>query len=284
MDQAEGYIDTVRDDGSVGPLKIETHTLIAQEQLAKNVSENILRDVPRFHGRPGFAECRHESIAIVGAGPTLRETVDKLREFEHILVCGSAHDFVVRAGIVPTYALVSDGGKEDKGNLSLPQAETIYILASQCGPGLFDHLADHKVEMWHYRGQCATDPKEEAEILKGEPAISWGSTVTINAVQMAMLLGFQDLHFFGFDSCYGDYGMAHHCCDISGALEYKKFPAKIGDQEFISDLGLMEQANQFFKLVEVDGQFFHSTIYGDGLIAAMVRHGDPALSTFVSLA
>ena len=46
----------------------------------------------------------------------------------------------------------------------------------------------------------------------------------------------------------------------------------------------MEQANQFFKLVEVDGQFFHSTIYGDGLIAAMVRYGDQALSTFVSLA
>ena len=78
--------------------------------------------------------------------------------------------------------------------------------------------------------------------------------------------------------------MDHHCCEIAGSLEYQKVPAKVGEREFISDLGLMEQANQFFKLVEVDGQFFHSTIYGDGLIAAMVRYGDPALSTFVSLA
>lgn len=288
MDQPEGYIDTLTDDGRAVPLKVNTYTIIPKKQLAQNISVNLDRDVPRFYNRPNFGACRYESVAIVGAGPSLRDTIDQLREFDNILVCGSAHDFVVRAGIIPTYALVSDGGKEDKGNLSLPQKGTIYLIASQCDPGLFDHLADYKVEMWHYRGQCADSAEEEAKILRGETPINWGSTVTINAIHMAMYLGFQDFHFFGFDSCYGDYGLAHHCCDIAGSMEYQKIPVHVGEgknrRTFISDLGLMTQAEQFFKRVEVDGRYFHSTIHGDGLIAEMVRKGDPELQTYVSLA
>lgn len=284
MDQPLGYIDAVRDDGRVTPLEVQTYTIVPPEHLASNIRTNLARSVPRFAGREGFGQVKEEPLAIVGAGPSLNATIEQLHGFKNVLVCGSAHDHAVRLGIVPTYALVCDGGKEDKGNLSLPQKETTYILASQCDPGLFEHLKDHRVEMWHYRGQATPSLDAERELLCGEPSLAWGSTVTVVAISIARLLGYQHLHLFGFDSSYGDYGMSHHCCKIAGSLEYKKLPAKIGEKTFISDLGLLEQANQFFRIVEAQGEFFHSTLYGDGLIAEMVRQGDPALSNYVSLA
>ena len=284
MEQSKGYVDFTADDGRVVPLKIETHTIIPPEHLAKNIAENLKRTIPRFVNRIGFCEVKSEPLAIVAAGPSLNDTVDLVRDFDRVLVCGSAHDHLVRQGVIPTYALVSDGGKDDKGNLSLPQKETTYLIASQCDPGLFNHLSGFNVEMWHYRGQACPSVEVEAELLQGETSIAWGSTVTINSIQIAMMLGYQHLHFFGFDSCYGDYGVKHHCCDIAGSMEYQKVPAVVDGKMFISDLGLMTQAEQFFHLVEAQGEFFHSTIYGDGLIAEMVKKGDPGLGKFISLA
>lgn len=283
-EEPQGYIDVPRDDGTLVPLKVEAHTIIAPEHLAKNVKMNLGRPLPRFVHRAGFGVPKNEPLAVVAAGPSLNDTYQKILDFKHVLVCGSAHDHLIRLGIVPNYALVCDGGKEDKGNYSLPQKETTYLIASQCDPSLFEHLKDHKVEMWHYRGQCAPTPEEEREVLNGEPSLSWGSSVTIVAIQICMFLGHQDLHFFGFDSCYGDHGMSHHCTKISGSMEYQKMPATVGGKTFISDLALMEQANQFFRIQEAQHQFLHSTIYGGGLIAEMVRQGDPALQKYVSLA
>lgn len=283
MNEPQGYIDVVDDAGRVNPLTVQTHTIIPAEQLARNIRENLKRPVLRFHARPGgLYSVRHGALAIVAAGPSLRETINRVRDFEYVLVCGSAHDYVVRAGIVPTYALVADGGMEDKGNLSLPQQETNYLIASQCDPGLFEHLSGHKVEMWHYKDQCARG-EEEVKLLGGEPSLAWGGSVGVLAISIAMALGFQHLHFFGLDSCYGDFGLAHHCTQIAGAMEGQKTIAKVGKHEFISDVGLMEQSNQYFRLVEVYGKYFHSTIHGGGLIAAMVEEGDPELSEYITL-
>ncbi len=283
MDEPQGCIDAVFDDGRVLPLTITTHTIIEQNKLADNIRVNIKRDIPRFTSRPDLSQVRDEPLAIVCAGPTLKKTIEHVRGFRNILVCGSGHDNLIRHGITPTYALVSDGGKEDKGNLFMPQKETTFIIASQCDPSLFEHLKDHKVEMWHYHGQAAPNDEEQAVLLNNEQAICWGSTVTINSIQIALLLGFQYLHFFGFDSCYGESG-EHHCCEIAGSLEYNKHEAKVGNRTFVSDMGLMIQAEQFFKYMEIMGAYFHSTIYGDGMIAAMCAQGDPGLMEYVSLA
>lgn len=282
-DSYQGLIDVPTDDGRLVPLTVETHTIIPPEHLAANIAANLKRPLPRFVHREGFGLIKEAPLAVVAAGPSLRDTIDRVRDFKNILVCGSAHDFVVRAGIVPTYALVCDGGKEDKGNLSLPQKETTYLIASQCDPSLFDHLKDYKVEIWNYRGQAKATLAEEHELLNGEPSLSWGSSVSIVAIHLCMMLGFQRLHFFGLDSCYGDHGMAHHCEEIAGSMAYQKMPATCAGRTFISDLALMEQASQFWRIVEAQHQFLHCTLYGDGLISWMADHGEPGLAQYVTV-
>src|ERR1035437_7492986 len=107
MEEPRGYIDQ-EFNGMVVPLVVESHQIIPPEHLAKNIAINLERDVPRFVNRPGLSLLQHEPLAIVAAGPSLNKTVDQLRAFKNVLVCGSAHDHLVRLGVIPTYALVSD--------------------------------------------------------------------------------------------------------------------------------------------------------------------------------
>ena len=286
MGESQGYLDTVL-NGRVVPLTVVAEQIIRPEHLARNVAFNLERNIPRFVAASGRAILRKdEKIAIVSGGHSLNDQLDELRSFEHILVCGSAHDHLVRQGIIPTYATVCDGGAEDKGNLSLPQKETLYLIASQCDPSLFDHLADHNVEMFHYRGQVTPDMEEEARLLRGEPSIGWGSTVTLISVHVALLMGFQHQHFFGFDNCYSEYGVAQHGYEVVGGFEYEKRPVYVGESKrfFISNMGLATQVEQFFRLIEMWREWVHITLHGDGLPHEMVRQGDPDLLKFVSLA
>lgn len=284
MDEPQGCIDTVV-NGLVVTLKVECHSIIESGRLAQNVATNIARDTPRFTSASGLANVKREPLAVVSCGHSLNEQLDALREFSNILVCGSAHDHLVRAGIIPTYAVVSDAGVDDKLNLSLPNHETLYLIASQCDPSLFDHLAGHRVEMWHYKGQAAANDEEEAVLLRGEPAIAWGSSVSINAVHIGVLLGHQDLHFFGFDNCYSRKGSTHHACEINGGVEYQKVPIEVGANKrlFISNLALMAQVEQFFKVIEAWREWVHITLHGDGLPHEMCVQGDPGLEKFISV-
>ena len=286
MDEPLGCLDLITPDRGTIPLKVECQAIIPSEHLAKNIAVNLERDVPRFVVNSGRTILKNEPLAVVSSGHSLNDQFDELGKFKNILTCGSAHDHVVRHGIIPNYAIVSDAGKEDKGNLSLRNHETLYILASQCDPGLYEHLKDYRVEMWHYKGQAYPSLEEEAEALNGEPSIAWGSTITMNSFHLAFLLGFQHLHFFGFDNCYSEYGVDQHACKISGGISYDKQPIYAGKEKrfFISNLALAAQCEQFFKLVEAWHQWIHVTLHGDGLAAEMVRQGDPALQEFVSLA
>lgn len=277
------FVDFVDERGSPTPLNISTYTLVPAEKLRANVLDNLKRPLPRLLER--IVACdgpKNGPIAIVGAGPTLRSTIERLRTFKGpILACGSVHDYLVRNGIVPTFAVVCDGGEADKGNLSLPQKETTYLIASQCDPSLFEQLQGYKVELWHYRGQMTPDLHEEAVILNGEPSIGWGGTVMLLSMCIAMLLRYQYLEFFGVDSCYEDHGLAYHCTKIAGEHEYQKMPVTVGDEFFITDLSLTEQASQFWRIVESHAPIIECTIHGKGLIAAMARNAEPGMEKYV---
>lgn len=285
-DNSKGYIDVTL-DGTVRPLNVDGHTIIERSRLAANIVVNLERSVPRFLQSSGLAMRKFSPIAIISGGPSLAEQLDRVREFDVILTCGSVHDYVRRQGIIPTYAVVSDAGVEDKNNLSLAHPDTTFLLASQCDPSLYEHLAGHRVEMWHYAGQVAT-PEEEAVLLRGERSLTWGGMVTLSSICLALQMGFQHQHFFGFDGNYGEYGLKSHVAPVAGGYEYDKVPFHVpADPEgklFITNMNLAEQLNQFFRLVESLREWVHFYLYGDGLTTRMVKYGEPELRQFITLA
>jgi len=92
----------------------------------------------------------------------------------------------------------------------------------------------------------------------------------LNALPLAILLGYDDLHFFGMDSCKKEKWHSYS----QNLIERKEIPIKVvgTDKVFISTPEMVAQAQQFQIMVQNYGDQFKYTIHGEGLIAAMDQH------------
>lgn len=265
-------------DGTCALLRIEQLKWMTDEDLERNVRANVQRRIPRVFDRPDLLVCKHEPLAIVAGGPSLNRTIDKLREFKNVMAVASTHDHLSKSGVQLTYALVGDGMPTMADYLRYPQQNCTYLFASQLDPACFDAVEGCPVELWHWNGQVPD------ELFNGEYVRCGGASTTLIALQMALLLGYQHLHFFGFDCCYGD---DTHAYEITDRLDKEMLVAEIGENSipFTTDMSLCTQAAGFFQFVaSEDGAFMHSTIHGGGMVAAMAREGNDELKARVAVA
>lgn len=250
-----------------------SHFSLPEEVIKDQIRENMRRDLPRFHKRSDYGKHKGRPIAIVGGGPSLKTTLDELCGFTDIMVCGSAHDYVVSQGIRPKYAVVCSA-RSDPGELPsdfilnpLPCCE--YLIASCCHPAVFDALCDQNVTMWHSYAAF------EHELYNNEPLVQGGSSVMLRALPIAILLGYYDMHFFGFDSCF-ETPEENHAYDAGAhSLEHELTRVRIGHpetgREFLTHLAWLIQARDFQEMCKGMGHLFNPIIHGDGMIAEIMR-------------
>lgn len=232
-----------------------------------NIATNRQRDVPRLHELPMYGKYRHgETIAIVGGGPSLNDTLDELTKIETVMVCGSAHDYVVAQGLSPRYAVMCDADKSEADFITRPLHSCTYLVASCCDPSVFDALAGYDVVMWD-------NDQGDHEIFGADArhAIQGGCTVTLKAINIAIMLGYIGRHhFFGFDSSFTDAEYAYGGNPTNG----RPLLVKVSGRIFSSTTGWLAQAANFRDMVLAMPHFFTPTVHGDGLIAAMIQNGD----------
>lgn len=249
-------IDTAAQSAVFYPVSpIETRLGVPQEDFEERIRANMEADHPRFHHRSDYGKWKGRPLALVSGGPSLRKTLHEIRDFSDVMVCGSPHDFLIGEGIVPTYSVQCDYTRSADYVNKRPDGIQ-YLLASCCQSELFSG----NVSMWHMEG--GVDPS----IFQGEPRIQGGCTVTLRAINLAILLGYHDLHFFGFDSCFDNAEDQHaYTCKVDDGLAV---PVRVGDRVFLTSLTFLAQAQQFQKMAN---HLFNPIIHGDGLIAEIVR-------------
>jgi len=242
------------------------------EKVLANVEKCFARDLPRFHNLPEFFKLkREEPLSIVAGGPSLKKTLHELNELKDtIMVCGSAHDHVISLGYVPRYCVVCDPDPIMVNYLKNPHPRTTYLISSQCDENLFDALKHYAVAVWHSGG--VESKEEEERIYRGEPRIGGGCTVTLRAIPLAIMLGYGNQHFFGFDSCFdGDEHHAYSAEDVSPPVDVR---VGVNGKVFHASTYMLAQAEQFKTLcLKGYGHLFTPTIHGDGLIAEIMKEG-----------
>lgn len=254
--------------------EIETHMAVSVSVVEANVRRNIARDLPKLHHREDFGMWKGRPLAIVGGGPSLKTTLGDLREFSDVMVCGSAHDFIVDQGIIPTYAVACEPnnapGDRVTDFIKKPRARTEYLFSTSCDPSVFDEMAAYNICMWNNAGGC------DLGVFNGEPAVNGGCTVMLRAINIAILLGYHDMHMFGFDSSFEDETENH--AYYSGPGDFVNWGnwlyAKIGDEsgrQFKTTRSWLAQACQFQEMLQHTGYMFNPIIHGDGMIAEIMR-------------
>ena len=238
-----------------------------------NVKENIKLRYPRMHELPEFNDIHAgtEPIALVGAGPSLTHTLAELREFKGpVVACGGPYDYLVEDGIIPEYCVICDPDPIVVNYITKANRKTLFLLSTAVDPLVVSKLKGFNIAFWH----CHSEDNEKGIREFEEPyqAIGGGCTVGLRSLSIAIIMGYSNIHLFGFDSCMD--GDKHHVYEFSD--ETKEHIGKLhririgfgtpGDRSYLVAGYQLAQADQFREFYTNFGKYFTPTFHGTGLL------------------
>jgi len=203
------------------------------------------------------------TFVIVGSGCSVINYANQIREDQRqgktICAIKGAHDWLIDNGIIPD-CFVSVEPRSRVENLVNKNEQTVYLLASRVSPEVFDHLSDCKVMLWH-----SWSDEKECEAFKGHMAIGGGTTSGLRAVNVAYVLGYRKMKFYGMDSCLDETQTKKR---FTGEGPGAVIDVICGDRTFYCTFALAQQAQDFQKLYNIMDITIESV--GDGLISAII--------------
>ena len=274
-------LKTLPENTFVPLLRVKTNTATAGTEILDNVLKHTKLPLPRLHKLPGFMQSKgpDKKIALVGGGPSLKRYIEELRNFDgEIMVAGSPNDYLMSEGIVPTYTAVCDPDAVMAKYLTKTNEKVKYLIASGCNDAVFETLKDRNVVLWH----CHSDEYAK-EMQAADPeyfGVGGGCTIGLRSLSIAIVLGYQNIHFFGYDSCIED--GEHHAYQFATDQESVGeiydirvgclFDGAAGASKVFKCAGYqLAQAEQFKGFYAQYGRNFTPTFHGGGLLEATAK-------------
>ena len=266
---------------------ITTQTATPSEESMDNVRSNIVRALPWLHD---FYPIKEEDrvpgkrVALVGGGPSIKDTVAELADFQTIIACGSAHDWLqANSPRIPTFCSICDPDPVMANYLRAPDKDTTYLVSSHVNKTVFDALEGLNILMWHCWPIGAGDQDARDYLQEKTPgwvAIGGGCTVGLRALTMALMMGYSEIHFFGFDSCMGMTDDDHHVYPFTDKTKEflgDIYNVKIGmgmdngpePREYRVAGYQLAQAEHYKQMLMAFGHLFRPVFHGPGLLADM---------------
>lgn len=256
--------------------RVNTTAATPSSVTIEKMKFNITRKYDRLHHLPEFKQVKDEPIALIGGGPSLKETKEKIKFFKNTMVAGSAHDYLVTNGIIPKYAVICDPDAISANYLKHPHKDIIYLISTGCDNAVYDALEGHNIKMWH----CYSDDylNQEAMIEPNFQAVGGGCTVGLRSISIAIMLGYSDIHFFGYDSCLG-VGKEHHAYSFTDASEEvgQIYEIKLGLYKKLKDEKIfycagyqLAQCDHFKEFYINHHKYFEPTFHGEGLLTELI--------------
>ena len=265
------YVDTLGVESVGGaktvwlPLRVHSALANTVEDISANIESALSRNLTPFQTLMGTKSGR---VAIVGSGPSLHDTWEKLKNFPgDILACNASCQFLLGRGIVPTYMFCFDADPLMLEFIT-PHPEITYLIASRCPPKAFDLLEGCRIVCWHAAGD-----ERIREILETsrrmEPMVVGGSAAVTRAMIVGISMGYTDIHIWGGDSSFKE--GATHIRDST--TKERRMAIMCNGRVFETAPWMTQQAEDFKKLVpsfmQRTGVSFH--VHGDGLIPHIAR-------------
>lgn len=248
----------------------------------ENIRENVKLPLLRFHKLPEFKKIKgdNKQIALVGGGPSIKKQLEKIKEYKTIISCGSVNDFLMSNNIIPTYSVICDPDPVSINYFKKLDTETKYLLASSVDKKLIEHFQNHQIVLWHCHSDDYTGKIEDVE--PDYQAIGGGCTVGLRSICIAMMLGYTNIHLFGFDSCL-DENDTPYPYEISTEEEkatmQEIYSLKVGhisglkgqEKEYKCYGYQLAQAHHYREFYKNYGNSFNPTFHGEGLLPELAR-------------
>lgn len=241
-------------------LSIQCQNYGTVEHNSANIRSALARGLPSVLP----ALCSHDGTFVLAAsGPSLPLFIEAIRAEQAngrpVCAVNGAYDFLVDNGIAPNLFLTVDPRPMPQ-NVTKPQGETVFLLASRVNPEVFDRLKEHKVMLWHSFGSL-----DEAKAYKGNPSIGGGSTSGMRAITVGYILGYRKFVLYGMDSCLAEDRLTKR---FTGEQAGQVIDVIVGDRTFYCNGAMAQQANESQELVQTFPDI-KLDFKGDGLLAAI---------------
>ena len=214
-------------------------------------------------------DLRQDPCAIVCYGPSLNETWEQVKGFEHIFSCSGSHKFLIERGIIPEFHVEVDPRAHKVELIGPPHKDVTYLIASTCHRAVFDHLEGFNVVLWH-----VFDNAEDGlrALPPNEWALTGGCGVGLRTMTIARFFGFTNQHIFGMDGNQrADVGK-HAAAHPSQAKD--SFLTEYMGKKYWTTPAFLEAARMtFHELNQMPD--VKATFYGEGLVQDMFKHYVP---------
>ena len=208
-----------------------------------------------------------EPIAVVGYGPSLNATWERLKDFGTIISTSKAHEFLLDKGLKPTYHMDLDSRKHKMEFMARPQPDVKYLLSSHIYPDYPHLLMKHGItpQMFH------VEIEPHVKLNPCYAGMKARFDVGVQAAEWAYLNGYRDQHWFGIEygcAANGDTHAGRHWGVPHGP-----------EQRLLVDVDgrLFEGTKLFFHGLLLAEQFLcwraslRCTIHGDGLLGHFAK-------------
>jgi Protein of unknown function DUF115/Methyltransferase domain len=255
------------------------------DELIKGGSVNVGQDAidaqVAANVRAGWKQAtpydrQDREVVLLAGGPSLSDHIDEIRrlraEGAALITTNGSYNWALDQGLRPSMQIVVDA-REFNSRFTHPVSDDcLYMLASQVHASTLEGLPRERTFLWH-SGISEANEALVREVTGQFFFVPGGSTVVLRAIPLLRMLGFWRMHIFGFDSCARVRSGAHHAYPQSENDGEPVVPVICGGHQFWCTPWMVSQASEFRSLVKGLGDEVELAVYGDGLIAQIVKTG-----------
>lgn len=246
--------------------KVNTSVDQIDQQVAQNINHGWQHVSPH--------DKQDREVVFLAGGPSMNDHVDEIKKMREdgaaLVTCNGSYHWAIEHGLKPSAQIVLDARQFNARFTKPVQDKCMYLIASQVHPDTLEGLPHDRTYLWH---SGITDANEALirERTGHYFPIPGGSTVVLRSMALLRLLGYWRVHFFGFDSCVR--GSSHHAYAQPENDREPLIPVTCGGRTFECTPWMVSQASEFRDMVKMLGDEIELAVYGDGLIAELVKTG-----------
>lgn len=249
-----------------------------------NVPDDVILANVRYAIRQGHPQIRplgpnYDRIALVGSGPSLKDTegelLEALREGAKLVTMNAGYHWALDHNLIPKSQIVMDARPSNARFLEPNIPGCNYVLASQCAPETWDAVQGRE-KVWIFHASSGLDDGLRT-LLDGYYLGQWygvigGVTVLTRSLNLLRALGYLRFDLFGCDSCW--FGDSHHILPQPENETDKCVAVRAwwpGDaskgRTFICSPWHLKQFEDLLQTIKINGDSFQIAIHGNGLLA-----------------
>ena len=191
---------------------------VTEEEYIANLRANLKLDLPNVNNVP-----EHDRIMLmVCGGPTAKLLIEEIREKSQdprydVFCSNRTHDWLIENGITPYCQFIIDPKPGKVKDVQHPAKGVKYIIAAQCDPAVFKALEGYDVRRIiscsGTKAKCGMADHQIAAAIMEEDSYAnlFGGTMAgLRAMNLAEMLGYTTVEYYGFDSCFFEYDEKGH--------------------------------------------------------------------------